>query len=213
MKKHNYINDRNVDDDDEEMNQPFEQELSENSYIIILQKELKDLIQQNEKLKVKRYTLSAQQILQMNFINETKYDFGCPIKLPKIRDGNPKRNHATISEENGVEGLLNFFRNGDHSENIQKLVIGAISNLAVMDKIFFSCVMSFRKFRYCHILQKELEDLTQQNEKLEVERHTLRAQQILQMGLINEIYLLCIQNMTIKLPQIGDGNFEVIFFS
>lgn len=73
--------------------------------------------------------------------------------------------------------------------------------------------------------------MTQQNEKLEVERHTLRAQQILQMGLINEvinidlqhnffyfvtyyeIYLLCIQNMTIKLPQIGDGNFEVIFFS
>ncbi|CAN6868065.1 unnamed protein product [Brassica oleracea] len=90
MKKHNYINDRNVDDDDEEMNQPFEQELSENSYIIILQKELKDLIQQNEKLKVKRHTLSAQQILQMNFINETKYDFWCPIKLPKIRDGNPK---------------------------------------------------------------------------------------------------------------------------
>lgn len=44
--------------------------MSENSYIIILQKELKDLIQQNEKLKVKRYTLSAQQILQMNFINE-----------------------------------------------------------------------------------------------------------------------------------------------
>ena len=88
--------------------------MSENSYIIILQKELKDLIQQNEKLKVKRHTLSAQQILQMNFINEvnnidlhhhiflvcyvlwdifvvqTKYDFWCPIKLPKIRDGNPK---------------------------------------------------------------------------------------------------------------------------
>ena len=85
-------------------------------------------------------------------------------------------------------------------------------------------------------LQKELEDVTQQKEKLEGERHTLRAQQILQLSLTNEVNNIDFQHhflfgcyvswdifvvqtkyssnfgYPIKLPQIQDVNPEARFF-
>ncbi|KAG5411693.1 hypothetical protein IGI04_008012 [Brassica rapa subsp. trilocularis] len=61
-------------------------------------------------------------------------------------------------------------------------------------------------------LQKELEDVTQQKEKLEGERHTLRAQQILQLSLTNETKYSSNFGYPIKLPQIQDVNPEARFF-
>ncbi|KAF3597147.1 hypothetical protein DY000_02024969 [Brassica cretica] len=61
-------------------------------------------------------------------------------------------------------------------------------------------------------LQKELEDVTQQKEKLEGERHTLRAQQILQLSLTNETKYSSNFVYPIKLPQIQDVNPEARFF-
>ncbi|CAN6875769.1 unnamed protein product, partial [Brassica oleracea] len=61
-------------------------------------------------------------------------------------------------------------------------------------------------------LQKELEDVTQQKEKLEGERHTLRAQQILQLSLTNEAKYSSNFGYPIKLPQIQDVNPEARFF-
>ncbi|KAG2264511.1 hypothetical protein Bca52824_071590 [Brassica carinata] len=61
-------------------------------------------------------------------------------------------------------------------------------------------------------LQKELEDVTQQKEKLEGERHTLRAQQILQLSLTSETKYSSNFGYPIKLPQIQDVNPEARFF-
>lgn len=47
-----------------------------------------------------------------------------------------ERNHDTVLQESGVEVLICLL-NGDHSEDIQRIVVGAIANLAVTGKTLF----------------------------------------------------------------------------